>query len=95
MTTTIGSETMIARNNSLPAATVDDDLVILNIARQSYVGLDAIGRAVWDELAEPQRVDAVCRTMATRYADTSGALHADVEAFLGEMLAEGLIVVAA
>ncbi len=89
----LGPQTLVARKGDLPATAVDDDLVILNLATQNYVGLDDIGRVIWEELSEPRRVDDLCRAMTERSTGPTDAIHADVEAFLGEMLSEGLIVI--
>jgi hypothetical protein len=90
----LGLQTRIARKPDLPATAVDDDIVILNIATQNYVGLDDIGSAIWGLLDEPRRVDDICRAMAERYDGPPEDIRADVLTFLGELVAEGLIVVA-
>jgi hypothetical protein len=89
----IGLHTLIARKTGLPETTVDDDLVILNLLTQNYVGLDDIGRAVWEYLAEPRRVEDVCRAMTERYAGPPDEIRTDMMTFLSELLAEKLIVV--
>jgi hypothetical protein len=90
----IGLQTRIARKPDLLATAVDDDIVILNIATQNYVGLDDIGSAIWGLLDEPRRADDICRAMAECYDGPPEEIRADVLTFLGELVAEGLIVVA-
>lgn len=89
----IGLETFIVRKPDLPSTAVDDDLVIFNVAAQNYVGLDDIGRAVWEILAEPRRVDDVCCAMTARYSGPPEVIRSDVMAFLNDLVAQGLVVV--
>jgi hypothetical protein len=89
----IGLETFIARKAGLPETAVDDDLVIFNVAAQNYVGLDDIGRAVWEFLAEPRRVDEICQAMAARYDGPPDVICGDVMAFLGDLADQELIVI--
>jgi hypothetical protein len=50
---TIEAGTVVVRTAGLLSAAVDDEIVILNPHRGNYVGLDAIGRAVWDLIEQP------------------------------------------
>lgn len=88
---TIAASTWIVRTEGLMTASVDRDLVILNLARDHYAGLDAIGRRIWDLLVAPCRVDALCEQLSREFDGTLAQVSADVVSFLADMEREGLV----
>lgn len=95
MRATIGLESTVIRNTELPTTAVDDDLVVLNLAQSEYVGLDAIGRGIWELIGEPVEVAAVCDAIARRYRGAASEIRADVVGFLEQLSREGLVHVVA
>ena len=81
----------MTRDAALPATRVDDDLVILNIATGRYVGLDDIGRRIWEMIEAPMRVGDICEALARHYRGSADTIAADATAFLAELADEGLI----
>ena len=77
------------------AATVDREIVILSVERGSYYGLDEIGSEIWQQLANPIRVEALCDALATNYDADRRTIERDVLVLLKGLAAEGLIQVAA
>lgn len=73
---------------------LDRDVVILNPARDNYVGLDEAGRRIWDLLAVPNEVRDLCRQVANEFDGDPGQIAADILAFLNELATEGLVDVA-
>jgi hypothetical protein len=71
---------------------VDDELVILNMARDNYIGLDDIGRRIWELLSEPRRVDEVCDKLSLEFEATPDQIAADLLPFLEGLRDEGLII---
>jgi hypothetical protein len=82
--------TVVERTAGLLTATVDDEIVILNPARDNYVGLDATGRAVWDLIERPCEVAEICRRLGEEFDAVPGQIAADVLPFLAELAEEGL-----
>jgi hypothetical protein len=87
----IGPGTIVVRDSALPATPVDDDIVILNIATGRYVGLDEIGRDIWERIAEPITVGDLCAALAPRYRADADRIAEDVSAFIQELADEALI----
>ena len=81
----------VARVADMMAAPVDQDLVILNLATNTYVGLDGIGRRIWELLETPQSVEALCRHLGQEFDGSPDEIAADVMSFLRELEAEGLL----
>jgi len=91
---TIELRTVVTRTPGLLSTRVDDEIVILNPDRDNYVGLDAVGRAVWDVIEQPCQVADVCLALSRDFAATPGRIAADVLPFLAELVDEGIARVA-
>jgi hypothetical protein len=86
-------ESIVKKNPTLLSTRVDNDVFILNPLRESYVGLDEIGRRLWDLMEAPTRVDRLCAQVAQEYQGDLLQIPADVMAFLNELNGEGLLEV--
>jgi len=76
------------------SAPLDRDIVILNPARDNYVGLDEVGRRVWTLLDAPCGVNDICRQVAQEFQGDPKRIAQDILIFLNELAAEGLVYVA-
>jgi hypothetical protein len=72
---------------------LQDDIVILNPIRDTYIGLDEIGRRIWDLLAQPIVIQRLCDQVAQEYQGDALQIRADVFAFVNELHREGLLEV--
>jgi Coenzyme PQQ synthesis protein D (PqqD) len=84
-------ESVIARNDELPSAPIDDEIVFLNAAIDSYVALDEIGRRIWDLLERPQPIADLVSELEMEYSGSSDTIASDVIAFLEELEGEGMV----
>jgi hypothetical protein len=91
----IDLSTVVVRTAGLLTAPVDDEIVILNPGRDNYVGLDAVGRAVWDLLEQPHAVAELCRKLSQDFDATPEQIAADLLPFLAEITDEGIARVSA
>ncbi len=82
---------LISRVGGLPVAPVDDELVILNAAGGNYIGLDDIGRRIWELLEKPMRVDQLLHQIIQDYTGDRETITLDLLDFLGELRAQNLI----
>ncbi len=87
--------TRVVRFSELMSAPVDKEIVILSLASNHYVGLDEIGRRVWELLEQPRRVDELCRQLTREFDATEEQIAGDVLPFLGQLENEGLVHVVA
>lgn len=83
----------LARNEELPSANVDREVVFLNAAMDSYIALDEIGRQIWELLDSPRSVDGLVAELASRFDASRDVIEADVLAFLRELEHEGMVCV--
>jgi hypothetical protein len=69
------------------------ETVMLDVAGSSYYGLKDVGRAIWDHLESPIRVDALCDRLLTQFSVDPDTCRAETTAFLETLDERGLIVV--
>lgn len=72
---------------------VDDGAVLLSTADEIYFGLNAVGARIW-ELLPPTHdtLDQLVAVLAAEYPDVAaGAIRADAEALLAELLSQRLV----
>lgn len=91
MTVSIKPESWLQRHDDVFAAAVDDELVMLNLDQQYYLGLDAIGRRIWELLETPCQLGTLCQRMSEEYDEVPDRIARDVTGFIEEMMAEGMV----
>ena len=87
----ITADTIVARNDTIAAAQVGEEIVMLHIGNDAYYDTDAIGADIWRELAAPRRVRDLCEALRLRYQVDAETCEADVLAFLNEASREDVI----
>lgn len=74
---------------------VDDRVVVLDADGSSMITLNPVASMLWPELEPSASPEVLVRTLHDAFSDVSTEqLQQDVEAFLDELLGEGLIEVA-
>lgn len=89
----MGPESIVRRTEGLQSAPIDDEIVFLNPKTDSYVALDAIGRRVWELLAQPRRVADVVEDLAGEFDAPRDEIAADAQHFFDELEREGMVSV--
>ncbi len=69
-----------------------EEVVILDLASSSYLGLDDVGAAVWGALAEPCTVGELEARLAAVYEVDPAELSRDLRSFLTDLVDRGLVV---
>lgn len=87
---TVELRSVVTRTPGLLSAPVDDEIVILNSDRDNYVGLDAVGRVIWDLIEQPGVVADLCQKLSRDFNATPEQIAADVLPFLTEIVDEGI-----
>ena len=81
----------IVRGEELMSTIIDTEIVILNMAKNNYVGLDEIGLRIWELLEKPIRVDELCNQLSREFSATLEQITADVVPFLADLEKEGIV----
>lgn len=82
---------VIARAEGILGADVDGHHVLLS-NDLDYIGLDPVGRRVWEELVEPQTIPALVGVFTSEYEVDPATCRTDVEAFVASLIEHKLVV---
>jgi hypothetical protein len=86
-------DSVVSSRPDLVAAPLDDKLVMLDLARGKYFGLDDVATAVWTAIAAPVRVADLCEDLMAHYSVAPETCRADTLEFLNRLREEGLVEV--
>ncbi len=90
---TLFMQSKILRSSAPVEAPVDDELVMADIDRGKYYGLNDIATAIWQNLETKITVEDLCAKLCQSYDVTPEQCAADVLAFLKELETRKLISV--
>jgi hypothetical protein len=89
---TASAATRVQIGPSVYARAFDEGLVVLDLKRGEYFGLDGVGRRMWELLVDAKAVGQVADLLVEEYEVERDALLADVIALTEELLDRGLLV---
>lgn len=87
----LSADTQLARSPDVLEAVVEGETVLMSVERGNYYGLAATAHEVWQRLAEPALFGTLCAGLAADYDAPLDRIAMDVEPFVEQMIAEGLI----
>ena len=67
------------------------ETVLLNLANESYFGLDEVGTRIWQVLGETQSTTAVLTRLLEEYDVSADQLRGDVERLMTQLVDAGLV----
>lgn len=86
------SERSFRINETVVAADLDNEMVLLNIETGLYFGLDELGSMIWSLLAEGMAETAIVQRILDEYDAEPERVRRDVEAFLVQLQGKGLLL---
>jgi len=72
---------------------VGEEVVLLNLKTELYLGLDTVGTRMWGVLIEAPSVEAAYDTLLREYDIEPALLRQDLDEFLDKLLEQKLIQV--
>lgn len=93
MTQPLSLQTIITPRQELLASELSrTELVMMNIDKGFYYGLEEVGKTIWDALDQPRSVAELCDIVLATYDDVDRqTVESDMFAFVGELLVEELV----
>ena len=83
--------TRVGRKNFI-GADVGNKHVLMNVDKGTYIGLDDVGKSIWERLEEPQTIASLCEQLRTAYQVPDEALfERDVTEFIRNLRLQGLV----
>ncbi len=83
--------TVVVRSSEPVDAEVDGSVVMMSLERGKYYGLDAVATRIWQLLATPSTVTALCGALCEEFDVDPETCERDVLTFLERLAGEGLI----
>lgn len=84
----------LRRVPSLLAADVDGEMVMMDVEKGVYYGLDAIGSDIWKRLETPISAAELAAELAKAYEADVATIEADVLVLFNRLVEQGLAEVA-
>ena len=70
---------------------LDGESVLLDLASENYLGLDEVGTRIWQLIDEGETMRSVVATMLDEYDSDEDTLIGNLDKFLNELQAQGLV----
>ncbi len=86
-------DSVVVAHGSLMSSEVDGELVMMDVDKGTYYGLDPVAARIWAAIAEPARLGDVCSSLVERYDVDHDTCAAEVLAFVGQLRDAGLVTV--
>lgn len=95
MTQELTLQTIVSPRVELLAEELSDtEMIMMNLDRGFYYGLEEVAKTIWDALEQPRSAAELCDVVLATYEDAEREkVESDMFAFLGELLEEKLIQV--
>jgi hypothetical protein len=88
---TMDETTRVRSTKHVFAREFDGELVLLDLARGDYYGLDAIGARLWHGLVAGRTVADIATEIGTEYEVEDATVRADLLALARELVEKGLV----
>ncbi|CAN5288570.1 hypothetical protein BH10PSE14_BH10PSE14_37070 [soil metagenome] len=92
---TLDDGSMIARNDTLVAAQVGDQTMLMDLDSGAMFQLNRTGARIWELVETPQKLADLVATLERSFPGGGDTLRGDVTAFVAQMGATGLIEITA
>ncbi len=70
---------------------MDGEVVVLDLARGEYYGLNEVGSRIWTLLAQCKTLAQVLQSLTEEYEVTAAQVETDMLAFIAELQSRGLV----
>jgi hypothetical protein len=94
MSMAISSSSRIRVSEGTLFRELQGEAVLLNLASESYFGLDEVGTRIWTVLVSAESIHAAYESLLVEYDVAPERLWADLEVFVGKLVENGLVEIA-
>jgi len=85
------TEPRFRRRLDAPAAPLGDRLLVLDVARARFVGLNAVGARLWALLETPSSADDLVARLLAEFEVDAATCRIETAAVLRDLVARGLV----
>lgn len=83
---------LISRDNNHVATEIDGELVLLDLASNSYLGFDPVGSSIWQLLETPITFRDLLIALVEKYDVMEDVCRADTISFLHDLAEKNLLI---
>lgn len=80
------------KDGAYTETTIDDECVVMNLDSGDFYSLTGTGRAIWELIDGVRDRAALLDALAADFATTPDTIAADLDAFLAQLAASGLLI---
>ncbi|MCX6276631.1 MAG: lasso peptide biosynthesis PqqD family chaperone [Bacteroidetes bacterium] len=84
---------VISKNPAIISSKMDDEVVMMSIEKGNYYGLNPVAAEIWEMLAAPMTVQAICDRLMEEFDVDQEKCYNEVLVYVEKLGNEGLIVV--
>lgn len=84
--------TRFSRRPNVASANCGAEVVLLDLPRGAYVGLNVTAAHIWSLLAEPRTLEGLCDAMMLEFEVDADRCRNEISALLKKFLAAGLVL---
>jgi Coenzyme PQQ synthesis protein D (PqqD) len=87
--------TVLRRNGDWMCAMVGEELVMMDATTGENIGLTATGARIWELLAAPLTLSALCEALAREYDAAATQIESEVAVFVRDLAARRIVLLEA
>lgn len=91
---TLSLTSIVHRRQDILSSNIDEETILLSIAKSKYFGIDPIGTTIWNLLDTPMSIGQIITDLERQYNVSRRQCQEDVLMFLEHLLTEDLLTVA-
>lgn len=82
---------IVTASSGLMVSEVDGELVMMDVEKGTYYGMDPVAARIWKAVAAPTSIAEVCAQMTEQYDVDPATCEAEVLAFVSDLRDAGLV----
>lgn len=88
----IDEDSCIARQNGVMSTDVNGEIILFNVNKGNYYGLDAqVGTRIWELLESPRKLSELCAQLVHEFDVESDQCYQDTRLFVADLAKQGLV----
>jgi hypothetical protein len=88
-------ETIVRRSDAVISSDLGGDIVMMDIEKGNYYGLENVAARIWALTEEPATVESLCNRLSGEYRVSTEQCREEVLAFLDELINKNIIQISA
>ena len=88
----ISKKSKLVQNPDIIDSQIDDEIVMMDVEKGAYFGLDPVGSSIWGIMEKPHSIDDVTAKLTQEYDVKANQCKADIKPFLERLIKTKLLI---